>query len=175
MPTIGVAVAIPAPWAQQLQDYRTSLGDATATKIPTHITLLPPTVLDGADLGVIEEHLDACARRSSPFAVHLRGTGTFRPVSPVVFVTVAEGISACEQLADCLRQGPLAIDLAYPYHPHVTIAHGLPDAVLDQAFAELADFECEFTVDAVHLYTHDDEQGWRPSRSFTLTGAEPRA
>ena len=43
MPTIGVAVAIPEPWATQLQDYRTAVGDATATMIPTHITLVPPT------------------------------------------------------------------------------------------------------------------------------------
>ena len=43
MPTIGVAVAIPEPWASELQDYRTSVGDATAAMIPTHITLIPPT------------------------------------------------------------------------------------------------------------------------------------
>ncbi|WP_341351068.1 hypothetical protein [Nocardioides convexus] len=29
--------------------------------------------------------------------MHLRGTATFRPVSPVVFVSLAEGISQCEQ------------------------------------------------------------------------------
>ncbi len=43
MPTIGVAVAIPEPWASELQDYRTALGDTTATMIPTHVTLVPPT------------------------------------------------------------------------------------------------------------------------------------
>ena len=42
MPTIGVAVPIPEPWASELQDYRTAVGDTTATKIPTHITLIPP-------------------------------------------------------------------------------------------------------------------------------------
>ena len=40
MTTIGVAVAVPAPWADQLQDYRESLGDETAKTIPTHITLM---------------------------------------------------------------------------------------------------------------------------------------
>ena len=51
------------------------------------------------------------------------------------------------------------VDLAFPYHPHVTIAHHLADAQLDQAFDELADFECEFDVDDFHLYVHDDERG----------------
>ena len=49
--------------------------------------------------------------------MHLRGTGTFRPVSPVVFVSLVEGISQCEQLADAVRRGPLAIDLALPVPP----------------------------------------------------------
>ena len=52
MPTIGVALAIPEPWATELQDYRTSVGDFTATQIPTHITLIPPVEIgDGAWIG----------------------------------------------------------------------------------------------------------------------------
>ncbi|MDN4162379.1 2'-5' RNA ligase family protein [Nocardioides abyssi] len=170
MPTIGVAVAIPEPWASELQDYRTALGDTTATMIPTHITLVPPTELAEGDLAAVEEHLDAVAAARPTFLVHLRGTGTFRPVSPVVFVSLAEGISSCEQLADGVRRGPLAVDLEYPYHPHVTIAHHLDDERLDRAFDDLADFECEFLVEGFHLYMHDEATGWRPSREFTLRG-----
>jgi len=167
MPTIGVAVAIPEPWATELQDYRTSVGDVTATMIPTHITLVPPTEV-GDDLATIEAHLATAATTVAAFPVHLRGTGTFRPVSPVVFVTLVEGISQCEQLADVVRRGPLEVDLEYPYHPHVTVAHHLDDARLDQAFAELADFECEFHVGEFHLYVHDPERGWQPTRKFPL-------
>ena len=39
----------------------------------------------------VDEHLAAVAARHAPFVVHLRGTATFRPVSPVVFVQVVEG------------------------------------------------------------------------------------
>jgi 2'-5' RNA ligase len=167
VPTIGVAVAIPEPWATQLQEYRTSVGDATATMIPTHITLVPPTEVAG-ELTTIEAHLSAAAAMVDAFCVHLRGTGTFRPVSPVVFVSLVEGISQCEQLAAVVRRGPLETDLHYPYHPHVTVAHHLPDAQLDQAFEELADFECEFDVTDFHLYVHDSELGWQPTRDFPL-------
>ena len=168
MPTIGVAVAIPEPWATELQDYRAAVGDTTAAMIPTHITLVPPTEVDDDELEKIEHHLEAAADEVGPFCVHLRGTGTFRPTSPVVFVSLAEGISQCEQLADVVRRGPLAIDLAFPYHPHVTIAHHLSDAQLDQAFEELADFECEFDVEDFKLYVHDEDLGWRPTRYFAL-------
>lgn len=168
MPTIGVALAIPEPWATQLQDYRTAVGDTTASMIPTHITLVPPTEVADGELPVIESHLEEVASHVDAFCIHLRGTGTFRPVSPVVFVTVAEGISRCEQLAAALRQGPLEVDLQFPYHPHVTIAHHLPDEALDRAFQELADFESVFDAGEFHLYVHDEQEGWQPTRDFPL-------
>jgi 2'-5' RNA ligase len=86
----------------------------------------------------------------------------------VVFVSLAEGISQCELLAETVRRGPLEVDLAFPYHPHVTVAHDLPEDRLDLAFDELASFECCFTVEDFHLYVHDDERGWRASRDFAL-------
>jgi 2'-5' RNA ligase len=166
VPTIGVALSIPEPWATQLQDYRTAIGDTTATMIPTHITLVPPTEVDPAELPLIEDHLAKVAGGFEPFRVHLRGTGTFRPVSPVVFVTLVEGISRCEQLAAAVRQGPLEVDLNFPYHPHVTVAHHLGDEQLDQAFTELAEFECRFAAAEFHLYVHDENEGWQTSRDF---------
>src|ERR1700710_1286056 len=99
MVRIGVAIAIPEPWATQLQDYRAAVGDTTASSIPTHITLVPPTEVPDEELGAVEQHLAEVAHEVTAFDVHLRGTGTFRPVSPVVFVSLAEGISQCEQLA----------------------------------------------------------------------------
>ncbi len=168
MPTIGVALTIPEPWGAELQDYRASIGDATATQIPTHVTLVPPMAVEDDALGVVEAHLAGAATEVEPFRMRLRGTGTFRPVSPVVFVTVAEGISQCEALADAVRRGPLETDLLFPYHPHVTVAHHLGDDVLDQAFEELAAFECFFDLDRFHLYVHDVERGWQATRQFPL-------
>jgi len=168
VPTIGVAVAIPEPWASELQDYRTSVGDLTAPQIPTHITLIPPVEVEASELDVVEEHLAGVAAQLEVFRIHLRGTGTFRPVSPVVFVTLAEGISKCEMLAAAVRRGPLAVELHFPYHPHVTIAHHLADAQLDQAFTELAAFECEFSAGAFSLYVHDADAGWQSTRQFAL-------
>lgn len=169
MTTIGVAVAVPEPWATQLQEYRESLGDETASTIPTHITLMPPIDVDDSLLPGIQQHLLEVSAHQHAFRIHLRGTGTFRPVSPVVFVGVVEGISECEQLALAVRRGPLAIDAEFPYHPHVTIAHHLSDASLDRAFDELGSFECEFFVEHFWLYVHQDKRGWSPTRNFPLT------
>ncbi len=167
--TIGVAVAVPDPWGKRLQDYRAGLGDSSAEGIPTHITLMPPYEAEDEELPRIEEHLAGAAAQNSAFTLHLRGTGTFRPVSPVVFVVVVEGISACEQLAFSIRRGPLGAELQFPYHPHVTVAQDLEEACLDKAFADLAGFECTFTVDRFSLYKHDSRTGWQPTRDFFLT------
>lgn len=168
MTTIGVSLAVPDPWGAELQDYRVKLGDPTAAGIPTHITLLPPIDVDNELLPSIEGHLAAVAAATRPFVTHLRGTGTFRPVSPVVFINVVAGISSCEMLASAVRQGPLAIDAQYPYHPHVTVAHHLDEILLDQAFDELAGFDRRFTVDDFSLYVHRENLGWAPVRSFSL-------
>jgi hypothetical protein len=40
--------------------------------------------------------------------------------------------------------------------------------VLDRAFHELGDFECVFEVDRFHLYEHDEADGWRPTRTYSL-------
>lgn len=168
MATIGVAVPVPDPWGAQLQEYRVLLGDEAAAGIPSHITLSPPLDVDDAALPRVERHLAGCGAAMAPYRVQLRGTGTFRPVSPVVFVNVVRGISECEQLAWQVRRGPLAVEAEFPYHPHVTVAHHLGDDLLDQAFDEMAGFDCTFTVDAFRLYIHLDGSGWKAARDYPL-------
>jgi 2'-5' RNA ligase len=168
VPTIGVALPVPEPWGAQLQAYRTSLGDAAAAQIPSHITLLPPVEVAHPDLEKVADHLADAAASQSAFRVHLRGTGTFRPVSPVVFVALADGVTSCAQLATAIRQGPLGVELAFPYHPHVTIAQHLPDHALDRAYTDLSDFGCDFEAGSFHLYAHDQDSGWNPTQEFPL-------
>ena len=168
MLTIGVSIAVPDPFGAALQDFRIALGDESARHIPTHITLVPPTEVADDALDGIERHLQCAAKGQQPFGVRLRGTGTFRPVSPVVFVGVVEGIAGCEMLSAATRRGPLAVDVGFPYHPHVTVAHDLPEDELDFAFGALADYEAAFEVAEFWLYMHDERDGWRPTQAFQL-------
>ena len=163
---IGIALQVPPPFGPQLQAARAGFGDPQATQIPPHITLLGPT--DVADLDPVVEHMTAVAATHAPFSVHLRGTGTFRPVSAVVFVQVAMGISECERLERAVRAGPLDQVSRFNYHPHVTVAHDLPDDALDRAFEELADYEASFDVRSVHVYALGDDEVWRPVRDIPL-------
>lgn len=168
MPTIGVAIAVPEPFASDLRSHRASFGDRQAQTVPTHVTLLPPVELDDGELQDASKHLGEVASAHSPFDIHLRGAATFRPLSPVVFVALASGITECELLAADVRSGPLQRDLQFPFHPHVTMAHDLPDPVLDRAYEELTDYECRFTVASFALFAHDEVSGWLPQREFAL-------
>ncbi|MFD8593676.1 2'-5' RNA ligase family protein [Kitasatospora sp. NPDC059646] len=166
--TIGVSIHVPEPYGSQVQDARAGHGDPQARSIPTHVTLLPPTATSTALLPGIEEHLRAVAAAQRPFRMLLQGSGTFRPVSPVVFVRVEEGAQECRELEAEVRSGPLARELAFPYHPHVTVAHGLPDAVLDRAQEQSRGFRAVFEVTEFVLSMFGADGVWRPWRSYAF-------
>jgi len=172
--TIGVAIAIPEPYGGELQRIRAGYGDELAGSIPSHITLLPPTEVDAEDLDDIEKHLRTIAESEALFEIRLRGTGTFRPVSPVVFISVVLGISDCERVEAQVRSGPLARTVTFPYHPHVTIAHDLPEEDLQWAFDEMAGYDVRFGVWGFSLYEHGPDGLWRPQRDFPLGLPLPR-
>ena len=166
---IGVAIPVPDPYGPGLQSARARFGDPLAAFIPPHVTLLGPTVVEPGDMPAVRDHLAAVAACSPPFDLHLRGTGSFRPVSPVVFVQVAQGIAHCERLERAVRSGPLSQQLRFNYHPHVTVAHDISDDALDRAYDELAHYEAGFSVTDFHVYEHGDDGVWRPVQDYPLT------
>lgn len=170
MPTIGVAVGLPEPHASFLQDARRAAGDPQADRIRTHVTLLPPTAVPGVGLAEIEAHLAGVAARHPRFPIELTRVGTFRPVSPVQFLEVTTGAGECAALAASVRSGPLACDLAFPYHPHVTIAQQVSDEALNDIGKKLSEYRLCFEVGSFQLYDQDDSEVWRPVRSFGLGG-----
>ena len=169
---IGVAIPVPDPFGPGLQSARARFGDPLAAAIPPHVTLLGPTVVEPSDMPAVSAHLGRVAAACPPFDLHLRGTGSFRPVSPVVFVQVAQGIAYCERLERAVRSGPLAQDVRFNYHPHVTVAHNVPDDALDRAYSEMAHYEAGFRVTGFHVYEHGDDGVWRPVQDYPLTAAD---
>ncbi|GIF10923.1 2'-5' RNA ligase family protein [Actinoplanes teichomyceticus] len=168
---IGVAIDIPEPWGAMLTRRRADAGDPQAAWTPAHVTLLGPTEVDTDALPAVEKHLEAVASAQPPFTIHLRGTGTFRPVTEVVFVSLAVGISECEMLAEAItRSEDIRRDSRFPYHPHVTVAQDVAPEALDAVFDDLAGFSARFPVSSFTLFSHGGEGPWRPRRDFPLGG-----
>ncbi|WP_055532147.1 2'-5' RNA ligase family protein [Streptomyces graminilatus] len=171
--TIGVSISVPEPHGSLLQERRAGFGDAAAHGIPTHVTLLPPTEVDAEALPAIEAHLVEVASAGRPFPMRLCGTGTFRPVSPVVYVKIVEGAEACTRLQKQVRDasGPVARVLQFPYHPHVTVAHSIDEESMDRAFEALADYEADWPCTGFALYQQGADAVWRKLREYTFGAA----
>lgn len=171
MLTMGVAIAVPEPYGSRLRRKRASFGDPLAATVPSHVTLMPPLTLERDGLEAVCAALRAAAAELRPFSMTLRGTGTFRPVSPVVFLAIVGGVAGIEEIAAAVRAQLDAPRAEFPFHPHVTVAHNIDDAALDRAHADLSDFECTFQVDSFDLYLHERENGWVPKHAFQLGSA----
>jgi 2'-5' RNA ligase len=157
--SVGVILGFPPEVAEELQRWRASFGDPLADVVPAHITLVTTTPTQ--DWEATLEHVRDVARRQSPFMVTIAGTGTFRPVSPVVFINVEEGFEDCVDLHEKLQQGPLQRDLPFAYHPHVTIAHDVAPESLDEAETVLKSYRATFPVVSMGLYEHDADGIWQ--------------
>jgi 2'-5' RNA ligase len=165
--TIGVALPIPEPFLSELGAYRERFGDPLALAIVAQVTLVPPMLIDDADhLKAVLEHLAQVASGLSPFEVVLAGSGTFRPVSPVVFVPLERGEPQTRAAEAAVRCGPLARPLLFPYHPHVTVAHRIEDRWLDQASDVMAGYRASFEVSSLGLFVQGADGVWRQRLEF---------
>ena len=172
MRTVGVSIPIPEPYFSQLRAMRVDVQDPQADAVPPHVTLLPPTDIAKVSIPNYLDYLREAASKVDPFDMILRGTGTFRPVSPVVFIQVAQGVSRCEQLERLVRSGPVERKLEFSYHPHITIAHNLDEERLDRAFTVNARFEASFRVSSFSMYYQDEAGVWTPVETIQLGSGE---
>ena len=168
--SLGVILGFPPGIAEELQRWRASFGDPMATVIPAHITLVTTTPTQ--DWEAAREHVREVARTQTPFMVTIAGTGSFRPVSPVVFINVEEGFGECVELHEKLQTGPLERELPFAYHPHVTIAHDVAPESLDEAETVLKDYRATFPVVSMGLYEHDADGIWQLREELDF-GTEP--
>ena len=155
---LGIVIPVPEPLSGELGRARASYDDPLAAVVPAHITLVTGGSTD--DLDGATAHVRAVAAATAPFTVRLHGPGTFRPVSPVVDLALAEGGDACAQLHRRLLDGPLEADRTFDYHPHVTLAQEVAEVCLDRAMAEMAGFTAEFRVDTIGLFQTDASGLW---------------
>jgi 2'-5' RNA ligase len=167
--TIGILLPVPEPYGGELRARRIGYGDPQGKLTPTHVTLLPPTELAAAAFPEVDRHLSRVAARGRPFRMRLYGTGTFRPVTQVVYVRVGEGRQECVDLEAGIRDGVLDRELQFPFHPHVTVAYQLEQERLDAAYLDLAGYDASFEVSGFTVYRQDGPgTPWQPVRTYPL-------
>lgn len=155
---VGIVVPIPEPHASRLSAVRAVARDPYAS-VPPHLTLV--TGIPVGDWNEVLEHVSGVAADAEPFRITVRGTATFRPVTPVVYARVVDGAAECSALHARLLRGPLAAPPAYPYVPHVTLAQGLDDAALDRVMAQEAQEAWELSADRLCVYGDLGDEDWK--------------
>ena len=167
----GVVIRIPEPMGQELQDWRASFGGDGAGSAPAHITLMIADVHD--DWERLVQNVRDVVAQWRPFHVQISGTGTFRPLTPVVYLRIRRGRERCIALHRALRAHSIESASPFEYHPHVTLAHGATDVALDRAQSMLRTYSAGFLVDRVHLDQWDAGGSWHPRLSIPFGAPVP--
>ena len=167
---LGVVVEVPQPWAEDLQQWRLGFGDNTADHMPTHITLVPPTVVSSGRLDAVLADIDAACEGVAGFHIATSGISTFRPTSPVVYLAIGDGGKRLQQLHELVL--PLVSDkpVLHPYVPHITVAMHLPDAVLDSAAQVLGDYSLSWDIASVCSFVRGRDGRWVKVKEHFLQG-----
>jgi len=166
--SLGVIISLPAALTAELNRWRESFGGAAVTVVPPHVTLV-----SGRATGPwIEaaEHVRKVAAAAAPFTIALQGTGTFEPISPVVYLNLVKGVPECIDLHEKLLAGPMDHLLEFDFHPHLTVAHDLDTAAMARAKAEMAGFVAEFEVNSIGLFDYSQD-GWSLREELALGGS----
>jgi 2'-5' RNA ligase len=116
----AVVAYVHSPVGIFVEELRRELHPAH-THADAHLTILPPRPLRGSHQEALEL-LAEVGQSAAPFEVAMSGVETFAPVTPTVFLRVAQGAYRMRELREKLNRGPLQFDEPWPYMPHLTIA-----------------------------------------------------
>ncbi len=166
---------IPEPMGSYLNSIREEL--VPKCNVYTHVTVLPPRSLQGSVEGAWER-IAREATYTPVFEIEATRIELFRSTS-VIYLGIGEGSQQLRRLHDVLNKGELAFDEPYPYHPHITLAQGLPpDRVAEGcelARRRWAEFQHSnrFMLDHVTFVQSTSQNQWRDLNQCPLAQPTP--
>ncbi|MEM7478636.1 MAG: RNA 2',3'-cyclic phosphodiesterase [Planctomycetota bacterium] len=133
-----------------------------------HLTLKFLGEVDNRQLPEICQRLKSCAQAVSPFAVEVRGLGSFPEAKPprVLWAGVEQGSDSLQSLNESLNQSFAEMGFAIEprrFTPHLTlgrIGKGIDYELLAECIAETTSkVETRFEVDELVLMSSERERG----------------
>jgi 2'-5' RNA ligase/ribosomal protein S18 acetylase RimI-like enzyme len=169
---LGVALLVPPPAALELDALRRALGHDDPTRIPPHVTLVPPVNVRAEDVDGAVRVLTAAASGVGALRLELGPVTSFAPVSPTVHLAVGGDVEGVRTLRDAVFTPPLSRPLTHDFVPHVTLIE--ESTRIDAAIASLSGYRTEVVIDRVHLMREsrrdDGTRIWRPAADAPLGG-----
>jgi len=166
---LGVALLIPPPAAVEIDGLRRALGDGARTRVPPHLTLVPPVNVPDESVVDALAVLRAAAGRTAPLDLRIGPASTFHPVNPVVYLEVGGAREPLAALRERVLVAPLERVITHPFVPHVTVADDMDAARIPAAVDALADYVIDVRIDTVHLLEEGRGRVWRPIADVALT------
>jgi 2'-5' RNA ligase len=117
---------LPEPLAGFVDRLRSDL--APGCQLRAHITVLPPRPLNCSPESAWRE-MQVQLRESSGFPIELHDVQQFA-ASGVIYISLGVGFTELDRLHERLNGGFCKSTEAWRYHPHVTLAQGLPDSLM---------------------------------------------
>src|SRR5580658_10310166 len=118
----ALVIYIPGPLGIFLDDLRRKL--VPGCNPHAHVSLLPPRPL-AVDWTVAADRVGAVLNGWERFEIELTGLGVF-PVTDVVYIEIGRGSGELRRVHQAMNAGPLEFQEPFVYHPHITLAQGLP-------------------------------------------------
>ena len=111
------------PLAEFLDELRVELEPSHPAP-RSHVTVLPPRCLNTSTDDALQQ-LREQSNEFHKFEVMLGGVHSFEGTN-VVYLSIANGFHDLHRIHRRLNQNALQFAEPYPYHPHITLAQGLP-------------------------------------------------
>jgi len=138
------------------------MGDNSLSRIPAHLTLVPPVNVAEARLPEALAVIRRAAAATRPLTLELGPPRTFLPDSPVLYLAVDGDVAEVHALRGRVLRDPLARTTSWPFVPHVTLADSASPDVIDAAITALGRYRAQIRFDRVHLLRESAVRVWEP-------------
>jgi 2'-5' RNA ligase len=165
----GVALVLEGRGAVEVDALRRALGDPALSRIPPHLTLVPPVNVRSDRLGEALDVLRSAAGSvAGPVRLTLGRPSTFSPVNPVLYLAVGGDLEALGRLRRAVFRAPLERPLTWPWVPHVTLADGVGEGRIAAGLEALAGYSALWDVERVVLLEEGRDRVWSPLADAAL-------
>ena len=114
MERLAVVWTVPEPLATRVQQVRVECAEPNAQTIGPHVTVIPPTTVVEEDLPVLQQLLHTVGSATSAVTLHLRGAGTFRPLSALDKVLIVDRLDLARRDPDRVWRSVGTLALTVP-------------------------------------------------------------
>ncbi|WP_327302370.1 2'-5' RNA ligase family protein [Streptomyces sp. NBC_01298] len=169
----GLIVRIPEA-EPAVRAWRERLDPSARAGVPAHVTVLFPFLEESRIDPLVHAGLAEVLGSHQAFDLRFERCGRLPEVSYLVPEPAAPLIRLTEAIAERWPEAPPYGGRFAEIVPHLTIAQGQQDAVLDEIESDLGDgLPLTSRVSSVELMVHDGTK-WRVRASFALADPAPR-